>query len=205
MPGTTVKGVPYSIGSDPAASIDTTMQKLAEWVDGRPGIAPMTTTQRDALAGADLWDGRVILNTTKIVLERYNLATTAWVSVFKSATVFRDTHNFTLQGDVRVDNVAQDFYINPYFIDLPVGQSNTVVRIRHVLRLGGTATCSFQRRKTDGTVTTLASFTVGTTDGVLTTGLPVLLTDGDRLSLVVTATTGTPKHLTVGVAHELAV
>lgn len=64
MPGSTPKGVPYILGTDAAADLDTQMQALAEWVDAAPGIASLTTAARDALAGANLWTGRVIFNTT---------------------------------------------------------------------------------------------------------------------------------------------
>jgi hypothetical protein len=78
MPGTTPRGAPFSLGSDTADTIDTTMEALARWADARPGVSPLTTAQRDALAGADLWDGRVIWNITTARLERYNAGTATW-------------------------------------------------------------------------------------------------------------------------------
>lgn len=80
MPGATAKGVPYSQGADAASTIDTTMQALAEWIDARPGLSALTTVQRDALAGADLWDGRVIWNKTTARLERFNTGTATWIA-----------------------------------------------------------------------------------------------------------------------------
>lgn len=80
MPSTTAKGVPYSLGTDTADTIDTTMQALAEWVDARPGVSPLTTAARDAIVATDLWDGRVIWNNTTAKLERYNAGTTSWLS-----------------------------------------------------------------------------------------------------------------------------
>lgn len=79
MPGATTKGVPYILGGDPAADIDAVMQALAEWVDARPGVSAHTTAERDALAGADLWDNRVIWNKTTARLERFNDATDTWL------------------------------------------------------------------------------------------------------------------------------
>lgn len=47
------------------------LQRLAQWVNDRPGVATLTTTQRNALTGVDLWAGRVIFNTTLKRLEIY--------------------------------------------------------------------------------------------------------------------------------------
>lgn len=72
MPGSTTKGVPYSLGADAADTIDTTMQSMAEWVDTHgASISALTTTQRDALAGAARWTNRVIWNTTNLREERW--------------------------------------------------------------------------------------------------------------------------------------
>lgn len=204
MPGSTGKGAPYSLGTDAAATIDDTMQRLAEWADGRPGVSPLSTVQRDGLVGVELWDGRIIWNTTTAQLERYSTGTAAWGGVFKEATVFPDDRNFTIQGEVRVDNAALDFYIAPYIVYVPSGVTNRIVRITHVLRSGGTAACALDRIAADGIVTRLATFTAGTTLASTATGLPVTLADRDRIALVVTGVTNLPKHLTVDVAHEQA-
>lgn len=45
------------------------------------GVSTVTTTERDALTGSDLWDGRVVLNITTDRLNRYDLGTTTWVEV----------------------------------------------------------------------------------------------------------------------------
>lgn len=75
----TTKGAPYPEGTD-AANVPGDIQSLAEWIDEVLGNA-MTTAQRNALAGADLWADRIIYNLTTGQLERYNLPTTAWVAV----------------------------------------------------------------------------------------------------------------------------
>jgi hypothetical protein len=72
MPGTTAKGVPYPLGADAAATIDTTVQTLADWVDARPGVATVTTAQRNALTGAGLWQGRTVWNSSVGRLEVYD-------------------------------------------------------------------------------------------------------------------------------------
>lgn len=67
----TARGVPYPVGGDnndgPAAFL-----ALAGFVNDNPGVHIFTTTQRDALAGGDLWTGRVIYNSTIGRLEWYD-------------------------------------------------------------------------------------------------------------------------------------
>ena len=72
MPGTTAKGVPYPLGTDAAATLDTTGESLADWVDARPGVATVTTAQRNALTGAGLWQGRTVWNSSVGRLEVYD-------------------------------------------------------------------------------------------------------------------------------------
>lgn len=78
MPATP-KGAPFPAATS-ANDVPADIQALATWTDARPGVSPLTTAARDALTGADLWDGRVIYNLTTAQLERYNatLATPAW-------------------------------------------------------------------------------------------------------------------------------
>lgn len=71
MSSVTTKGVPYPLGTDPAASLDTIIQALAEWVNARPGIASLTTSERDELSGSNLWVGRVIFNNQTERMEVY--------------------------------------------------------------------------------------------------------------------------------------
>jgi hypothetical protein len=73
----TAKGYPFPATAD-ANDVPADMQALAEKVDTRPGVSALTTAARDALAGAELWDGRVIYNLTAARLERYNATVLAW-------------------------------------------------------------------------------------------------------------------------------
>jgi hypothetical protein len=80
------RGAPYPLGTDPndaAGWID----QLAGWVNDRPGVAALTTTQRNALTGVELWDGRVILNTTTDRINRYDLGTLTWVEIADTSQV----------------------------------------------------------------------------------------------------------------------
>lgn len=78
MPTATAKGVPYPVDGDPP-DVPKDMGALATWNDGNPGVAVMTTAQRDALAAPQKWVGRVIYNTTTTTHEGYN--GTAWVPI----------------------------------------------------------------------------------------------------------------------------
>lgn len=68
MTATTAKGVPYPTGSD-AADAPTQLANLAAWLDAHAWGGIHTTTQRDLLAGANLWAGIVIWNSTAGRLE----------------------------------------------------------------------------------------------------------------------------------------
>jgi len=82
-------GIRYPLGSDPV-DINQFFQDLAE--DAETALkALLTTTQRDALAGGNLWTGRRIYNTTTSRFEYYNGA--AWVPVSNL-----NVHPFLTQG-----------------------------------------------------------------------------------------------------------
>lgn len=72
------RGAPYPLGSDPNnAAAD--IQALSLWVNDRPGVATLTTTQRNALSGSDRWDGRMVLDTTLDRLFRWDAGLASWV------------------------------------------------------------------------------------------------------------------------------
>jgi hypothetical protein len=91
----TPKGAPYPILGDPNDA-PFYIFTLAEWVDARPGTQVMTTGERDALAGGDVWDGRLIYNSTTDRLESYDLATTTWRKVLLEADL-----TDALAGDIQ--------------------------------------------------------------------------------------------------------
>jgi hypothetical protein len=82
----TSRNVPILEASD-AADIPARVNPLAQLFHDRPGVSALTTTQRNALTGAELWDGRVILNTTTDRLNRYDLGTTTWVAIADSSEI----------------------------------------------------------------------------------------------------------------------
>lgn len=85
----TTKGFPYPAGSQPANDLDVYIRRLAEAVDTAPGIAVLTTAQRDALSGGALWTGRVIRNST---LGRYQFYDgSGWVTLSSHSVLSRVT------------------------------------------------------------------------------------------------------------------
>ncbi|MCA1781988.1 MAG: hypothetical protein ABR616_05760 [Dermatophilaceae bacterium] len=93
---TTTKGVPYVESPDALADYPDVSLALATLLDGRPGVASLTTTQRDALTGADLWVGRTIYSTTNGRLEFYNGS--VWGPV--DAPSSDGTSTLTTKGDL---------------------------------------------------------------------------------------------------------
>lgn len=80
---TTSRGYTYPAPSS-ANNVPGHMQALAEQIDLTPGIATLTTTARNALAGAALWNGRTIHNTTTGYLEVYDQASGTWKAQMRS-------------------------------------------------------------------------------------------------------------------------
>jgi hypothetical protein len=67
---------------------------LAKSLDLRNTVLPMTTVQRNNLVGADLWNGRLILNTDTGRINRYDLATVTWVAVAEFAEMVASDNAF---------------------------------------------------------------------------------------------------------------
>lgn len=83
---------------------------LAKSLELRNTVLPMTTTARNNLVGAELWDGRLILNTTTDRINRYDLGTLTWLPVADMAdvTALQTTINtaLALKADLAAMNTA---------------------------------------------------------------------------------------------------
>lgn len=82
MAVTTAKGYQYPVGADTVTTYPVLNQANVLLFDARPGVSSVTTTVRNAYSGIDLWDGRIIWNTTNLRLEKYDIGTTSWVPAF---------------------------------------------------------------------------------------------------------------------------
>lgn len=69
MTSNTPKGIPYPAPTD-ANNVPVDIKAVADWLDARPGIQTMTTAQRDALTGGNVWLGRIVFNSTTGRLEQ---------------------------------------------------------------------------------------------------------------------------------------
>lgn len=90
MSTTTGKGYQYPAETDTVTSYPAIDQANAVLLDARPGVSVVNTTQMNAYTGTDLWDGRIVWNSTVNALMKYDLATTTWVnavSITPSSTV----------------------------------------------------------------------------------------------------------------------
>lgn len=83
---TKTRGAPHPLGSD-ANDTAGWLDQLAAWVNDRPGVAALTTTQRNALTGVDRWDGKLVLDTTLDRLFRWDAGTTTWIQIADSSEV----------------------------------------------------------------------------------------------------------------------
>lgn len=82
---TTAKGFRYPVAGD-ANNVPNDIQNLASDIDQVPGIAVLTTTARNALSGAGLWNKRLIYNTNLGEWEAYNTGSVAWDPVLTQFT-----------------------------------------------------------------------------------------------------------------------
>lgn len=118
---TTDRGVPYPTPGDPD-DVPADLYALAAWVNARPGIATMNATERDALTGADLWDGRVIYNTTTSRHEGWEAGTSSW----RAVVALQEPNTWpglqTFDGGIDVNDDAT-------FDDVTVGGTLTVAVI----------------------------------------------------------------------------
>jgi hypothetical protein len=193
MPGQTLKGAPYPLGADPASTIDTTVQGLANWVDARPGIQALTTTQRDLLAGADLYP-RIIWNITNAQLEAYDGA--VWRRVYLGGlTKVRVGWTYTLPGDIKVWSSGPTNYLPPSFIAVGAGQGVTLVGYKWYSPFATSYTFRITHQVPFGASTDLVTGVVAASSSVFGSGLfgvPKACADGDLWYPTITAVTGTP-------------
>ena len=82
-------------------------EALAASPELRSLIIPMTQVQRNNLTGTDLWDGRVVANTTTDRLNRYDAGSDSWKVVLETADLSALTSADTAL-DARLDTAETD-------------------------------------------------------------------------------------------------
>lgn len=96
MPSTTPKGqLSYPLANDPN-NVPADIQTLVTRLDNILGVETFTTTQRDALAAAQRWDGRVIWNSTLRTHQGWDNNVGQWVSIGGGGSSLQRT--FMLMG-----------------------------------------------------------------------------------------------------------
>jgi hypothetical protein len=80
MPTTTSKGYQYPLEDDSITSYPAGAEATVLLEEARPGVSVVTSTAMSAYTGIDLWDGRIVWNTTTNSLYKYDLGTTTWVA-----------------------------------------------------------------------------------------------------------------------------
>lgn len=134
--------------------------------------------------GAEVWSG------------------TKWESVVTKRKLVVP-HTFTLAGPVVTANSAGDYFVPPFFMSAPTGQTAKIVSYRARVWHGvvGTNTVTWKLVKNGSTdVSSVVSTTHHT--GEVSGSLDSTFANGESLGLVVTGTVGSPKNLTVTVYVE---
>lgn len=102
-------------------------------------------------------------------------------------------HTFVVGGPVNVASGQVD-YINPFFVKVPTYQTVKLTSIRHRINTGTSATVKLQINGVDATGFTGVSVTTTAAD---TEATDITLSNNDVISLVVTATAGSPQNMSV--------
>lgn len=100
-------------------------------------------------------------------------------------------HTWAITGNVNVASGDVDFIV-PFFVPVPAGQAVAIRSARYVINSGTSATVKLQKNGVD--VAGLTGISVTTT--AATTTQAASLANNDKLALVVTAVSGTPKNMT---------
>lgn len=116
--------------------------------------------------------------------------------------VVHTAHTFVVSGVIAVPSGQVD-YINPFFVSVPAGRTLKLIKARHRLNsaAGNTVTAKLQINGSDATGFT--GLTVSATS-TLTDPTDITLADGDLISLVVTAVSGTPQNMSFTCFLELS-
>ena len=122
-----------------------------------------------------------------------------WAATAEADKVYRIGHTYAISGEIKVPSGQTDFII-PFFVSFATGQTAKLVKARHIINDGTSVTCKLQKNGSD--VTGFTSISVTTTVGS-TDPTDVTLADDDKLALVVTAVSGTPKNMSFTLFLEL--
>jgi hypothetical protein len=120
---------------------------------------------------------------------------------YPKSKTYRISHTFAVGDTISVPSSDTDF-IPPFFVPAPTGQTMKIVGCKYIINSGTSVTAKLQLDGSDVTGFTAISVT---TTAASTTPTAVSVTDGQKLALVVTAVSGTPKNLSFTVFLEYTV
>ena len=107
-------------------------------------------------------------------------------------------HTFTVGGNVAVPNGQVD-YLNPFFVKVPSTQTVKLISARYKINSGTSATVKVQINGVDATGFTGMAVTTTASE---TDPADISLSNNDLVSLVVTATSGSPQNMSVSLFFE---
>lgn len=107
-------------------------------------------------------------------------------------------HTFTVGGPVNVQSGQID-YVTPFFVKVPATQTVKLISARHRINSGTSATVKVQINGSDAAGFTGISVTTTATD---TDPADITLSNNDLVSLVVSATSGSPQNMSVTLFFE---
>ncbi len=112
--------------------------------------------------------------------------------------VHRRSYTWTVSGAIAVPSGDTDF-INPMFIGLASGETAKLAACKYIVNSGTSVTAKLQINGSDATGFTAISVT---TTAASTDPTDIVLSGGDKLALIVTAVSGSPKNLTFTIFVE---
>ena len=176
----------------------------------------------ETITGDWTWEGRLVTDDSTTTRSGFNIPTGVaptspvqgdiWVeaadifaringvneSLLPSGSTVRIGHTYGIGGEIEVPIGDGDF-IHPLFVSLASGHSAKLVKVRHKINAGTSVTCKLQKNGVDVTGFTGISVTTTASD---TDPADVVLIDNDKLALVVTAVSGTPKNMSFTILME---
>lgn len=108
-----------------------------------------------------------------------------------ASKVLRVPFTWTIPGEIKVPSGDTDF-INPMFVKLATGQTAKLAMARYIINSGTSATVKIQINGSDATGFT--GMTVGTTVGE-TDATDISLAANDKIAIVITGVSATPKNM----------
>lgn len=114
------------------------------------------------------------------------------------SSTLRIGKTYAIAGEIEVP-IGEDDFIVPFFVSLAGGQTAELVKARHQINAGTSATVKLQKNGVDITGFTGISVTTTPAD---TDPADVTLVNNDEIALVVTAVSGVPQNLTFTIFIE---